>query len=295
MNFGIFREAPITRSKHAVPISFEVYPPRNPEGFADLQDAIRALDQTGPEFISVTFGAGGFSTRQSLEVLTYIRDKTESIPLAHVTCVGTSTKQASELVKSFLDAKITHFLALRGDLPEGHTRHDGELQHATDLVELIHRLGAQNQEPISVSVAAFPNGHPESNNTQDDIDNLLRKQDAGASLAISQLFFYSADYERFVEKARKGGVTIPILPGLMPITSVSRLARVLELTGENRPKQLAHSLEMSDNVEDRSRAGIEWTAGLVKELVEMGAPGIHLYAFNQHATVLSVLEQAGVR
>jgi methylenetetrahydrofolate reductase (NADPH) len=156
-------------------------------------------------------------------------------------------------------------------------------------------LREESLGPDRVAVAAFPNGHPESATRQRDIETLLVKQDAGATLAITQLFFYSSDYARFVEEATSAGVTIPILPGLMPILSPARLTRVLELSGEQRPTELSDALERATDPQERATIGIDWTAKMVRELVDMGAPGIHLYAFNQHETVLSVLSQAGVR
>lgn len=276
-------------------VSFEVYPPRSPDKLPGLHESIRALDTVAPEFISVTFGAGGSSTRDSLDVLSFIKDHTEAKPLAHLTCVGTTRDEAEGLIASFLDHGITEFLALRGDLPEGETEHRGELHHAVDLVDLMKNGIPQSQPVERIAVAAFPNGHPESSSLDQDIETLLAKQNAGATLAITQLFFYVEDYAKFVEKASEAGVTIPILPGLMPITSPGRLARVLELTGERNPLELEQQLQSTEDPQVRVSLGIEWCSDMIRELVDAGAPGIHLYAFNQHETVLSALEQAGVR
>lgn len=284
----------MTSQPETTAVSFEVYPPRSPDKMPALQESIRILDRVNPDFISVTFGAGGSSTRDSLEVLRFIRDHSVATPLAHLTCVGTSTKEASSLVQSFLDEGIDHFLALRGDLPESATEHHGELEHASDLVELMITLDHPTK-PHTVAVAAFPNGHPESASKEADIQTLLLKQEAGASLAITQLFFYTDDYIDFVESARLAGVAIPILPGLMPMTSPSRLVRVLELSGEENPAELSTQLAGAETAEEREEIGVSWTANMVRELVDYGVPGIHLYAFNQHRTVLSVVEQAGVR
>ena len=276
-------------------VSFEVYPPRSPEKLPALHESIRSLDSVAPEFISVTFGAGGSSTRDSLDVLSFIKDHTAAKPLAHLTCVGTTRREAEGLIASFLDHGITEFLALRGDLPEGETEHRGELHHAVDLVDLMKNGIPQSQPIERIAVAAFPNGHPESSSLNQDIETLLAKQRAGANLAITQLFFHVEDYARFVEKAADAGVTIPILPGLMPITSPGRLARVLELTGEKNPLELEQKLQSTEDPQERVSLGIEWCADMIRDLVDVGAPGIHLYAFNQHETVLSALEQAGVR
>jgi len=279
----------------AVPVSFEVYPPRSHDRLPELHASLLELDRVSPDFISVTFGAGGSSTKDSLAILAFIRDSTAATPLAHLTCVGSTTQEAKELVESFLAEGISDFLALRGDLPEGTSEHHGELTHATDLIELIRDIQDAPSPAERVAVAAFPNGHPESASLDEDVTTLLRKQDAGATLAITQLFFYSSDYERFVEKCHSAGVSIPILPGIMPITSLGRLERVLELTGEARPQDLALQLSSAQDRSEQEKVGIDWSASMVSELVDMGAPGIHLYAFNQHATVLSVLKQAGIR
>jgi methylenetetrahydrofolate reductase (NADPH) len=276
-------------------VSFEVYPPRSPDKLPGLHESIRALDSVSPEFISVTFGAGGSSTRDSLDVLSFIKENTDAKPLAHLTCVGTTRHEAEELITSFVESGITEFLALRGDLPEGETEHRGELHHAVDLVSLMN-TGIPHSDSIErIAVAAFPNGHPESASIDEDIETLVSKQSAGATLAITQLFFYGEDYVRFVDKATHAGVTIPILPGLMPITSPSRLARVLELTGEKNPHELRERLGTTEDPREQAEIGISWCAYMIRDLVDAGAPGIHLYAFNQHATVLSALEQAGVR
>jgi methylenetetrahydrofolate reductase (NADPH) len=274
-------------------VSFEVYPPRSPDKLPGLHDSIRALDSVSPEFISVTFGAGGSSTRDSLDVLCFIKDNTHAKPLAHLTCVGTTREEAEGLITSFVESGITEFLALRGDLPEGETEHRGELHHAVDLVDLMNTGITHSGAIERIAVAAFPNGHPESASIDEDIETLLTKQSAGATLAITQLFFYVEDYLRFVEKARHHGVTIP--PGLMPITSPARLARVVELTGEDNPRELDHRLQDTEDSGMRADIGIAWCADMIRELVDADAPGIHLYAFNQHETVLSALEQAGVR
>lgn len=277
------------------PVSFEVYPPRSPERMGALLEAVDYLDTVNPEFISVTFGAGGSTTRDSLAVLEYIENNTSTHPLAHLTCVGNSHDELVELVTSFVAAGINQFLALRGDLPEGEATHTGDLPHAEDLVRLLRSLPAAGSSIERIAVAAFPNGHPEAESREADIEALKRKQDSGASLAITQLFFEVEEYSDFVSAARKAGVTMPILPGIMPVTSVGRLKRVLELTGERAPDALWQALESETSSEGQKQVGIEWAARLTRDLREAGAPGIHLYAFNQHETVLSVLDKAGVR
>lgn len=300
----------------AVPFSFEIYPPRKAEGLPALHETIRHLAAAGPSFISVTFGAGGSTGGRSLEVLTHILRETDVPPLAHLTCVGSTYPQATALIREFLDAGITNFLALRGDPPLGVAEDDvylGELESAAQLVQLIERVQAERapytesalhgvpgavrvdrRPSVDIAVAAFPNGHPRSRHENEHIDALLAKQAAGATFAITQLFFHADDYLAFVERARAAGVGIPILPGIMPITSPARLTRVLELSGEKLPGELSVALQVEPTTEGRREIGIAHAAALVRDVVAGGAPGVHLYAFNNHDTVLATLRNAGI-
>lgn len=270
-----------------VQISFEVYPPRKPEAMGELQEAILKLSSVAAEFISVTFGAGGSETKNSLEVLKFIKENSGSTPLAHLTCVGTTSEQAAAIVEEFRQQGINDFLALRGDLPQSGQLPHGALERADQLVTLI----AQSRTSGKIAVAAFPNGHPESHDSRRDIDALLAKQEAGADFAITQLFFYARDYFNFMDLARSRGVRIPVIPGIMPITSSKRLTRVLELTEEKEPLELARALAATDLATSKE-AGIDWAANLVSELVAGGVEAVHLYAFNEYRNVTEVLRRA---
>lgn len=297
-----------------VPFSFELYPPRSESSNDALQETVRQLAAAGPAFLSVTYGAGGSTGGRSLEVLRFIRENTNVEPLAHLTCVGNTYAGAATLIREFLDAGILSFLALRGDPPLGQDEPFlGDLESAAQLVQLIDRAQAERapyeeypvpgipgavqvapRRKVNIAVAAFPNGHPRSAHRTQDVEALLAKQAAGATFAITQLFFHADDYLAFVERARTAGVTIPILPGIMPITSPARLARVLELSGEELPSDLSIALEVEPTAEGRRAIGVEHAASLSREVVAGGAPGVHLYAFNQHETVLTVLAEAGI-
>lgn len=277
----------------SIPISFEVYPPREPEAAPALYEAIDRLSELSPDFISVTFGAGGSDTQGSIEVLSYIKNQTQAVPLAHLTCVGTTERESRSTIQQFLDAGILDFLALRGDLPAGQDQlPSNALANASELVGVIRDVA--KAPGAKVAVAAFPNGHPESGAERSDLLALRAKQDAGADFAITQLFFYADDYFRFLELAHASGITIPIIPGIMPITSPKRLSRVLELTGEKEPTELALALESAADPQARLEVGINWAARVVSELVAGGAPGIHLYAFNEYKNVTEVLRRAGL-
>jgi methylenetetrahydrofolate reductase (NADPH) len=277
----------------SLPFSFEVYPPRKPELQAALHATIQALAEAGPQFITVTYGANGSSRDASLDCLRYIRENTDVEPLAHLTCVGSTRAEITAVVDSFMDAGIRQFLALRGDPPEGSdatSDYLGELSSATQLVELIHARGGNR---VTVSVAAFPNGHPQSSTPQQDIDVLLTKQAAGAEFALTQLFFDAADYLQFAAAARQAGVTMPIIPGIMPVTSLGRLRRIVDITGERMPAELETALESAASPADARAIGTAHAVALCRALVAGGAPSLHLYAFNEHETVLAVLAQLG--
>jgi methylenetetrahydrofolate reductase (NADPH) len=298
-----------------VPFSFEVYPPRKPELEQALHNTIVELAASGPDFISVTYGAGGSSRDASLDCVKFILANTDVEPMAHLTCVSESFQGANELVKTFLDAGVRSFLALRGDPPEGTAEGEeflGDLGSAAELVQLIHRVQAEREpfvfeeEPrwhqgasllshdrdyVRIGVAAFPNGHPQSRSTTQDIDVLLAKEAAGANLGITQLFFYADDYLSFIQKAREAGVTMPILPGIMPVISPARLRRMVEISGEEMPTDLEMALEIEPTAEGQREVGVSHAAALASELIAGGAPGIHLYAFNQSGPVLDVLSR----
>lgn len=302
-----------------VPFSFELYPPRTPHSTAALHDTIAQLAAAGPRFISVTYGAGGSTGGRSLDVLRHLLAHTAVEPLAHLTCVGNTYAGATRLIREFLDAGIRSFLALRGDPPVGSDPDApdasflGDLESAAQLVQLIDRVQAarapyregeipglpraariDRRRHVEIAVAAFPHGHPRNRHPRQHIDALLAKQAAGATFAITQLFFHADDYLGFVQRSRAAGVTIPILPGIMPITTPARLRRVLQLTGEDVPAELSIALEVEPDPARQRRIGVAYASRLARDVVAGGAPGVHLYAFNNHATVLAVLREADI-
>ncbi|HEY4152736.1 MAG TPA: methylenetetrahydrofolate reductase [Pseudolysinimonas sp.] len=293
--------------------SFELYPPRSDAAAEALRHSLAQLVAVGPEFISVTYGASGSSRGVSLDVLRHLLHNTDVRPMAHLTCVGSSYAEASLLIREFLDAGVTSFLALRGDPPEGAVETDtflGDLGSAGELVQLIHRVQAEREpfvqvpvpgfpaarrlasgQKVTIAVAAFPNGHPRSRSIEQDLDTLLAKEAAGANLAISQLFFEADQYLDFVDRARAAGVTMRILPGIMPVLSAARLHRIVELSGETLPADLLRELESAD---DPAVVGIEHATRLASRLLDGGASGLHLYTFNRHEAPLAVLGAVGL-
>lgn len=272
----------------ATPVSFELFPPRSHAAALALGRTIDRLAEVNPAFFSVTFGAGGSTREHSLTVLQYILEHTEVDAMAHLTCVGSTRSEIEQLVDEFTAAGVRSFLALRGDLPADGSARIGDLASAAELVALISTRERERQtDPVRVAVAAFPNGHERDERPGQDIDALLAKQAAGATLAITQLFWRADDYFSHVERARARGVTLEILPGIMPVTSLARVRRLEELTGVPAPDELTAALS-TDNVDDAAQRGIEFAANLVREVIA-DAPGVHLYTFNQHETVLDTL------
>jgi methylenetetrahydrofolate reductase (NADPH) len=303
----------MTQRHESPTFSFELYPPRSPESEAALYTALVDLVAAGPEFMSVTYGASGSSRGVSLDVLRHLLQNTSVLPMAHLTAVGSSYAEASQLIREFLDAGVTSFLALRGDPPVGVPEDEvvlGDLGSAGELVQLIHRVQKEREpfithdvpgfpgakrlgsgKKVTIAVAAFPNGHPRSRSRMQDIDTLLAKEAAGANLAISQLFFEADEFLGFVDEARAAGVTMRILPGIMPVLSAPRLHRILELTGESMPTRLLHDLE---NADDPKSVGIAHASRLARNLLDGGASGIHLYTFNRSDAPLAVLGDVGL-
>jgi methylenetetrahydrofolate reductase (NADPH) len=284
-----------TRAAH----SFELYPPRTPASAAALPGVIEALAVTGPEFFSVTYGASGSSTDASFDLVQQVAEAGAEV-MAHLTCAVASAAEVAALVRRFLDLGATRFLAVRGDAAEQGDR--GALRSAAELVQLIHRVQAERRgwslgadtRRARVAVAAFVNGHPDSRARTNHLDALLAKQVAGADLAITQLFFHPEDYAAFVDRARRWGITIPIVPGVLPVTSPARLQRMLELSGEDEPRDLAIALEIEPTVEGQREIGVAHATAFAEALLAAGAPALHLYTFNQSDAVLEVLRRLGL-
>jgi methylenetetrahydrofolate reductase (NADPH) len=312
-----FGDTPGTSSALARPerprFSFELYPPRSAAAEAALHPALDQLIASGPAFISVTYGANGSSRTASLDVLRYLL-RNGSVPaMAHFTAVGSSFADASRLVREFLDEGVTSFLALRGDPPQGVPEGElvlGDFGSASELVQFIHAVQTEREpffahevpgfpgakrlgsgRKVTIAVAAFPNGHPRSRSRAQDLDTLLAKEAAGANLAITQVIFDADDYLGFVDDARQAGVTMPILPGIMPVLSEKRLHRILELTDEAVPTRLLLDLQAS---EDPASVGVAHAAQLGRDVLAGGAPGIHLYTSNRSDAPLAVLGELGL-
>ncbi len=261
--------------------SFEFFPPKTDEGERTLWRAIRELEPLAPGFVSVTYGAGGSTRDRTVRVTRRIAEETALVPMAHLTCVGSSVEELRGVIRAYADAGIRDVLALRGDPPRGPDArfepHPEGLRHAVELVSLIRELG-----DFTIGVAAFPEGHPESSDLHHDARVLKAKSEAGASFAITQFFFRASDYFGLVERVRALGCEIPIVPGIMPVTNLSQIQRLAALSGAAFPAELAARLHaVGEDPEAVRRVGVQAATEMAAELLDGGAPGLHFYTLNR--------------
>jgi methylenetetrahydrofolate reductase (NADPH) len=285
-------------------------PPRRPDAAPNFWETARRLVAVRPDFISVTYGAGGGDRATAHRVVSTLLAGTPVLPIAHLTCVGASREDVSEVIDEFLDAGVRAFLALRGDpphdQPDWQPPHDG-VHSADELVRLLREVEATRAaadpstalrgaaHPLSIAVAAFPNGNPAAGTTRaQEVERLAIKQAAGANFAITQLFYEADCYTRFVAEAREAGVTMPILAGLLPATDPKRLRRVEELTGVAAPRHLLEALDRLDDPEEQHAVGIARSVDLAREVLDAGAPGLHVYTFNKYRPALDLVAGAGL-
>jgi methylenetetrahydrofolate reductase (NADPH) len=280
-----------------VALSYELFPPRSPAAAETLWTTIRELETTEPDYVSVTYGASGSNRDTALELINRLLVETTLRPLAHLTCVGNTPQELAAIIGDLLDIGVRGILALRGDLPQdGAQPAAGSLRYAQDLIDLIRRVEQRRSAllcagKIAVGVAAYPTRHPESPSEDLDVEVLLAKQRSGADFAITQVFFEAAQYEDLLTRARRAGVTIPIIPGVMPFTSLRRLKRLGELAGVEPAPRLMERLAAADNDIDRLHIGVDATVDLANAALDAGAPGLHLYTFNEHQSALEVLDK----
>jgi methylenetetrahydrofolate reductase (NADPH) len=274
--------------------SFELFPPKTDDGERTLWQTVREIEALKPTFVSVTYGAGGSTRDRTVRLTGEIAVETTLTPVAHLTCVGASRDELCYVVGQYAAEGVNTMLALRGDPPTGlgspWQPHPGGLDHAVQLVELIRSLGT-----FSVGVAAFPEGHPESTDLDQDARVLAMKQQAGAEFAITQLFFQVADYERLVEQSSKHGCTMPIVPGIMPVTNVAQIERFAALSGAAFPTVLAERFaRVADDPAAVVRLGVEVAAEMCQRLLAIGAPGLHFYTLNRSHSTIEVYQALGL-
>ena len=272
-------------------ISIEFFPPRTDEGAAKLQATREKLAALNPSFFSVTYGAGG-STRE--RTFATVRDIAASGAEAapHLSCIGSTRSSIRDILQEYADAGIRRIVALRGDLPSG-VGDPGEFRYANELVGFIR---SETGDRFHIEVAAYPEWHPQAKSPLDDLLAFKRKVEAGADSAITQ-YFYNADaYLNFVDAARRMGVTIPIVPGIMPIGSFSKLARFSDACGAEIPRWMRRTFESyGDDAESIRAFGLDVVTRLCERLIAEGAPGLHFYSMNQAALTTEICKRLSLK
>ena len=270
--------------------SLEFFPPRTPEGVDKLRAARRQLAQLRPSFCSVTFGAGGSTREGTLSTVLEIRG--EGIDAApHISCIGSTAQSLRAVLSQYRESGIRHVVALRGDMPSG-TVDAGEFRYASELVAFIR---SETGDWFHVDVAAYPEVHPQARSATDDLSAFKRKIDAGANSAITQYFFNPDAYWHFVDAALDAGVDVPIVPGIMPIGSFTRLARFSDACGAEIPRWIRRRLESyGDDVASIRAFGLDVVTDLCERLLARGAPGLHFYTLNQASLTSTIWQRLGI-
>ncbi|CAB4743116.1 unannotated protein [freshwater metagenome] len=278
--------------KNQLTYSFEFFPPKDVEGEERLWAAMSQLESIAPDFISVTYGAGGSTRDRTIRITSEITARTHIPTVAHLTCVGSTRDELIEILGKYRDAGIKSILALRGD-PTGGPRAPwtptpNGLSHADELVTLAAEFGG-----FTIGVAAFPDGHPASDgDSSHDIEVLIEKERRGATFATTQFFFEVDKWKSLVDKLEAKGSSLPIIPGILPVTNVKQLNRMAELSGTPIPASVSEAFaKVEDNPEDVRKLGVDIATKLCQELLEAGAPGLHFYTMNTSTATREIYSQ----
>jgi methylenetetrahydrofolate reductase (NADPH) len=268
--------------------SFEFFPPKTPAGEHNLEVALAELVKLEPAFVSVTYGAGGSTREKTIEIVKQIADRYGLEAMAHFTCVGATVPELHETLEEMRAAGIDNVLALRGDPPTGQetwTATEGGLEYSRELVELI-----SGGYPFAIGAACFPETHIHATNAQEDLEHLAEKVDAGVDFLITNLFFDNDAYFAFLKRARGAGITVPIIPGIMPITRAGQIQRMATMSGASIPEGLARELDARGEDEEAVRDfGVAYATLQCAELLAAGAPGIHFYTLNRSPATRAIL------
>jgi len=277
-------------SSRPIPISFEFFPPKTPEGTTKLLNVRQDLYALKPQFFSVTYGAGGSTQDGTLQqVQSSLQDGFDAAP--HFSCIGTTRDTVRQQLAAFKTAGIRRMVALRGDLPSGHGTF-GEFRYASELVECIRQ---ESGEHFHIEVGCYPEVHPQAKSPHADVQAYVTKVKAGANSAITQYFFNSDAYFRFVDEAYKLGADIPVVPGIMPITSSSQLMRFSDACGAEIPRWIRLRLQaFGDDTASIKAFGLDVVSDLCEQLRNGGAPGLHFYTMNQSAPTTAICSNLGL-
>jgi methylenetetrahydrofolate reductase (NADPH) len=274
-------------------VSFEFFPPKTEAMEESLWAAVARLAPLGPRFMSVTYGAGGSTRERTHATVTRIKSETGIEPAAHLTCVEATREEVDAVARQYWDAGIRHIVALRGDPPAGtkYSAHPGGYAFAAELVAGLARIA-----PFEISVAAYPEVHPEASSAESDLDNLKRKLDAGACRAITQYFFGAEPYLRFRDRARRAGVTVPIVPGILPVTNFATVKKFSAACGASVPDSMAVLFEgLDEDPETRKLVAATVAAEQVRALQAEGVEEFHFYTLNRADLAYAICHILGVR
>ena len=279
-----------SQKKFAPTFSFEFFPPNTPEGADKLAQTAKQLAQLKPKFFSVTYGAGGSTRERTLRAVLDLRAAGHAAA-PHISCVGSSRDDIREILKEYQTHGIRHVVALRGDLPSG-TAASGEFQYANELVAFIR---SEFADQFHIEVAAYPEYHPQARSAQDDLLSFKRKVEAGADSAITQYFYNTDCYFHFVDECEAMGLSLPIVPGIMPIGRFSQLARFSDASGAEIPRWIRRKLEgYGDDTASIRAFGLDVVTQLCDDLLAAGAPGLHFYTMNQAGLTTTIWQRLGL-
>ena len=274
-------------------VSFEFFPPKTPEAEEKLWATLQWLSPLKPSFVSVTYGAGGTTRERTHATVARILKETTLTPAAHLTCVGASREEIDAIARSYWDLGVRHIVALRGDCPDNqpYAPHPEGYAYACDLVEGLRRIG-----DFEISVAAYPEVHPQAFSRQQDLDNLKRKIECGATRAITQFFFDAEIYLRFRDMAARRGITVPMVPGILPVTNFTQLKRFAAMSGASVPSWIAHLFDgLDDNPELRNLVSASIAAEQCRLLRGEGVEEFHFYTLNRARLTMAICHILGVR
>lgn len=271
-------------------LSIEIFPPKSAEGDVALFGHLQRLSVFRPAFISCTYGAGGSTRHRTVDLCRAIQGELSLTATAHFTCVGSTRDELIEWLQMVHAAGVRNIMALRGDPPKGETEFQavrGGLRYANELVSLIRSQFSD----IGIGVAGYPEKHPEAPDPRTDLDNLKRKVDAGADAVFTQLFYVNRNFLDFRQRCERAGITVPIIPGIMPITEFARIKRITSMCGAIFPTQLASRLEaVQDDPQAQFEIGVEYALNQCRELIDAGVPGMHFYVLNKSEACERILD-----
>ncbi len=275
-------------------VSFEFFPPKTAEMEQKLWQTVKRLEPLGPRFVSVTYGAGGSTRERTHATVRRIREETALEPAAHLTCIGAARREIDEVAQGYWQAGIRHLVALRGDPPagdSGYRPHPDGYAYAADLVAGLKRVA-----DFEVSVAAYPETHPEAASAAADLDNLKRKIDAGAARAITQFFFEAECYLRFLERARRAGISVPIVPGILPVTNFAQVQKFAAACGASLAPWMARLFDgLDDDPETRRLVAASIAAEQCRRLQAEGVEEFHFYTLNRADLIVAICHMLGLR